>query len=421
MTVVAIVDSGLNLKHRDVVKRLWRNTAEIPGNGLDDDFNGVIDDVHGFDALTSAGLNPSLANHGDPQGHGTHVAGIVSRLAPKSRILPIRILDAEGDGRMSDALFAWSYALENGAKVINNSFGVIGIPPAEFSFMEEAVRLGREQYGAVFVAAAGNQSNNNDVLPSTPANVPGMISVGATTSSGDLASFSNFGRQSVHLFAPGERIVSSDAFSLSGTTIKSGTSQSAPMVSAAFSRFFAKKSKMSPAALERKLFDSSKSLRQLADLSVSGSLLASKLTRKVTRLSPKARTLRGSGSDVVTGRRIRDRFVGVLDPTTGASQKDVENDLLCKGDSYVAGVNWPFDNIAVFMVNTSSRRFSGGCRASSHRSDRVFDRPRKRSVSTQAFSQIVETGFFETVEWDAEITLASAVTSFAETSFPFFV
>ena len=234
-------------------------------------------------------------------------------------------------------------------------------------------------FQAVFVAAAGNQSNNNDALPSTPANVPGMISVGATTSSGDLASFSNFGRQSVHLFAPGERIVSSDAFSLSGTTIKSGTSQAAPMVSAAFSMFFTKKSKMSPAALERKLFDSSKSLPQLADLSVSGSLLASKLTRKVTRLSPKARTLRGSGSDVVTGRRIRDRFVGVLDPTTGASQKDVENDLLCKGDSYVAGVNWPFDNIAVFTVNTSSRRFSGGCRASSHRSDRVFDRPRKRS------------------------------------------
>ena len=188
MSVVAIVDSGLNLKHRDVVKRLWRNTAEIPGNGVDDDFNGFVDDVHGFDALTSAGLTSSLANNGDPQGHGTHVAGIVSRLAPKTSILPIRILDAEGNGRMSDALFAWSYALENGAKVINNSFGVVGLPPAEFSFMEEAVRLGRQQYGAVFVAAAGNQSNNNDALPGTSANVPGMISVGATNASGDLAS-----------------------------------------------------------------------------------------------------------------------------------------------------------------------------------------------------------------------------------------
>lgn len=419
MTVVAIVDSGLNLKHRDVVKRLWRNTAEIPGNGVDDDFNGFVDDVHGFDALTSAGLTSSLANNGDPQGHGTHVAGIVSRLAPKTSILPIRILDAEGNGRMSDALFAWSYALENGAKVINNSFGVIGIPPAEFSFMEEAVRLGREQYGAVFVAAAGNQSNNNDVLPGTPANVPGMISVGATNASGDLASFSNFGRESVHLFAPGERIVSSDASSLSGTTIKSGTSQAAPMVTAVLSKFLGKKKKLSPAALEQKLFDVSKSLPHLVDLSVNGSLLSPKFTRKVTRLSPKARSHRDADEDVVTGRPLRDRFVGVLDSSTGASQKDVENDLLCKGDSVVSDLDWPFENIAVFSVNSSSRRASRGCRASRHRLERVFDRPRKRSASAQAFSQIVETGFFESVEWDAEVTLASTDLSLSESSFPF--
>ena len=163
MTVVAIVDSGLNLKHRDIAKHLWTNSVEIAGNGIDDDKNGAVDDVHGFDALTASGLNPSLPNSGDPQGHGTHVAGIVTRLSPKSKIMPVRILDEDGNGRMSDALFAWSYALENGAKVINNSFGDIGLPPAEFSFMEEAVRLGREDYGAVFVASAGNQSNNNDV------------------------------------------------------------------------------------------------------------------------------------------------------------------------------------------------------------------------------------------------------------------
>ena len=238
MTVIAIVDFGPYLRHCDVVKRPWRNTAVIPGNGVDDDFNGFVDDVQGFDALTSAGHTSSLANNSDPQWLGTHVAGIVSRLAPKTSILPIRILDVDGNGRMSDALFAWSYALENGAQVINNSFGVVGLPPAQFSFMVEAVRLGRQQYGAVFVAAAGNQSNNNDALPGTPANVPGMISVGATNVSGDLASFSNFGRESVHLFAPGERIVSSDASSLSGTTIKSGTSQVAPMVSAVLSKSF---------------------------------------------------------------------------------------------------------------------------------------------------------------------------------------
>ena len=119
-------------------------------------------------------------------------------------------------------------------------------------------------------------------MPGTPANVPGMISVGATNASGDLASFSNFGRESVHLFAPGERIVSSDASSLSGTTIKSGTSQAAPMVTAVLSKFLAKKKKLPPAALEQKLFDVSKSLPHLVDLSVNGSLLSPKFTRKVT-------------------------------------------------------------------------------------------------------------------------------------------
>ncbi|MDC3010999.1 hypothetical protein OAZ24_02050 [Synechococcus sp. AH-736-G21] len=143
--------------------------------------------------------------------------------------------------------------------------------------------------------------------------------------------------------------------------------------------------------------------------------------RKIIRHSPKSPSRRGAGEDVVTGRPFRDRFVGVLDLSTGASQKDVENDLLCKGDSVVSDLDWPFDNIAVFSVNSSSRRASGDCRASRHRSDRVFDRPRKLSASAQAFSQIVDTGFFESVEWDVEVTLASAGSSLPESTFPLLV
>ena len=406
MSIVAIVDSGLNLKHRDIVKHLWSNPAEIPGNNLDDDNNGWVDDVYGIDALNSAGLSSSLVNYGDPQGHGTHVAGIVASLSPKSKIMPIRILDSVGNGRMSDALFAWSYALENGAKVINNSFGNVGLPPAEFSFMEEAVRLGREKYGAVFVAAAGNQSNNNDVLPGTPANVPGMISVGAITSAGGVASFSNFGRETVHLFAPGERIISSDAFSVSGVTSKSGTSQAAPMVSAVVANLAGKKKNISSTTLEQKLFKKLKPSQQLTDVSVSGSALASGMTRKITRLTPKARLNRSAREDLVTGQIRRDRFIGVLDPNTGVTQQDVTNDLLCKGSSLPVEPEWPFDNIAVFSVNQSSRRSRGGCRGSG-RSGRVFDKSIKSKLSKQAFTQILETGFFQTVEWDAVVSSAS--------------
>ena len=414
MTVVAIVDSGLNLRHRDFKKKLWANPAEIPGNGLDDDFNGVVDDVHGFDTLNSSALSASLANGGDPQGHGTHVAGIVRRLSPKSKIMPIRILDEDGNGRMSDALFAWSYALENGAKVINNSFGVIGMPPSEFSFMQEAVRLGRKNYGAIFVSAAGNQSNNNDILPSTPANVPGIISVGATTSSGGVAAFSNTGKKTVHLFAPGDHIVSSDAFSLSGTTVKSGTSQAAPMVAAFIAKSLKKKKSIKVSKLEDKLFDSLKSDKRLADVSISGSTLPSKFTQRITRYSPKPRSYRPSRDDVVTGRRVRDRFIGVLDPSTGATQEDVKNDLLCKSNSVIGEPQWPFDNIAVFRVNKAARRSPGGCRGSASRSQRVFDEFRKRKPSAQAFNQVFESGFFKSVEWDAEVSITSIDTLFID-------
>ena len=406
MTIVAIVDSGLNLKHRDIVESLWVNHKEIPGNGLDDDSNGAIDDVHGFDTLTSAGLNASLANFGDPQGHGSHVAGIVTSLAPRAKIMPIRILDANGNGRMSDALFAWSYALENGAKIINNSFGVIGFPSAEFSFMEEAVRLGRKKHKAVFVAAAGNQSNNNDLVPATPANVPGMLSVGATNSSGNIASFSNFGKTSVHMFAPGDRIVSSDATSLSGSTIKSGTSQAAPMVSAVLAKLVGKKKNISAHALEKKLLKKLIPSPYLDDFSFTGSSLGPRFIRKITQLPREARSYRSARADPITGLRRYDRFIGVLDPSNGLTQNDVEDQLSCKGSSLYSNPDWPFDNIAVFSTSKSIRRSSGGCRGSQRKSGRVIGKPSGFKRARKAFNQVIDTGLFKSVEWDANISFA---------------
>ena len=167
--------------HQDLVDKCWVNSEEIAGNGIDDDGNGAIDDIPGFETFESSGLKKSISNHGDPQGHGTHVTGIVSMLEPKARVVPIHMLNANGDGLLSDTLFAWSYASENGAKVINNSFGIVGLSASEFSCMEEVVQFGKQKCGAIFTSAAGNQGNNNDLVPCTPANVPGMISVAATT------------------------------------------------------------------------------------------------------------------------------------------------------------------------------------------------------------------------------------------------
>ena len=402
MTIVAIVDSGLNLKHRDISRNLWVNSEEIPDNGVDDDGNGAIDDVHGLDTFTSAGLTARLANSGDPQGHGTHVAGIVAALAPKAQLMPIRMLDEQGNGVLSDALFAWSYALENGAKVINNSFGVVGLPTSEFSFMEEAVRLGKNEYGAVFISAAGNQSNDNDSIPCTPANVPGMISVGATSADGGAASFSNYGKQSVDLFAPGENILSADAFSNNERSRKSGTSQAAPIVAAYVAKIYDKKPKSKPATVERQLFSQITGTDSLVGKSKSGGALASIHTRKIDSLASAryARRVAREASDPLINFQ---RMVGVLDQSSGVTKQDVNEQLLCKGYRFVEDIEWPFDNVAVISLQApaSQSRFSLSDRGPL---SRVLDTPWSAKKSLKRVKRL---GFFDTLEWDAFVTQAA--------------
>ena len=406
MSVVAIVDSGVNLSHRDLVDKLWVNSEEIAGNGIDDDGNGAIDDIHGFDTFESGGLRKSISNYGDPQGHGTHVAGIVSTLEPNARIMPIRMLDANGDGLLSDALFAWSYALENGAKVINNSFGIVGSPASEFSFMEEAVRFGKQKYGAIFISAAGNQGNNNDLVPCTPANVPGMISVGATSLDGGVATFSNYGNKTVHLFAPGENILSADAFSLTGRSRKSGTSQAAPMVSAMAASVFVKKPKSKLPYVEKKLFKQLKYSSMLDGKSTSGSAISAKYTKKIVRMSGLPRARRAERDQVSGGLVNYGRFVGVLDEAKGMNQQDVVNLLNCHDVDYVEDIEWPLDNIAVFSLEQDA---VGRTRheQNSRSSQRVLQQPR-RSKPQKALKTIQNLDVFKSLEWDAFVTQMSS-------------
>ena len=406
MSIVAIVDSGVNLLHQDLVDKLWVNSEEIAGNGIDDDGNGAIDDIHGFDTFESGGLKKSISNHGDPQGHGTHVAGIVSTLEPKARIMPIRMLDANGDGLLSDALFAWSYALENGAKVINNSFGIAGLPSAEFSFMEEAVRLGKQKYGAIFISAAGNQGNNNDLVPCTPANVPGMISVGATSLDGGAATFSNYGKSSVHLFAPGENILSADAFSLTDRSRKSGTSQAAPMVSALAAKMYIKKSKSKPSAIEKKLFKQLKSSSLLDGKSTTGGVLSAKYTKKIVSMSGSPRARRSERDQLSGGLINYGRFVGVLDEANGMNQQDVMNLLNCRDVDYVEDIDWTFDNIAVFSLEQDALGLNRHDQYS-RSSLRVMQQSR-RSKPQKALKAIQDLGVFKSLEWDAFVTQMSS-------------
>jgi subtilisin family serine protease len=235
--IVAVIDTGVDIGHSLFVDTgaIWTNTREIPGNGVDDDGNGFVDDVNGWNFVSNS---PNMI---DDDSHGTHVAGIIlgatqsiteSPLKPaKIRIMPLKFLDGNGSGTTSDAVRAIYYAVNNGAKVLNNSWGGGGFSNSLLNAM--AYAYDRQ---VVFVAAAGNAASNNDSLPTYPANydVPNVISIAATSDLDYLASFSNFGAQTVHMGSPGVSIWSSlprNRFSQSMYGRSSGTSMAAPFVS----------------------------------------------------------------------------------------------------------------------------------------------------------------------------------------------
>ena len=230
--IVAILDSGLDTSHSLFMDSdaLWVNENEIPSNGIDDDGNGYIDDVHGFNFAYRTG------NIDDDDGHGTHVAGIILKFGldltadPMGqsviRLMPLKFLDSEGRGTISTAIEAIYYALNNGATVFNNSWGGEIYSAA----LHDAV-VATYRSGAVFVAAAGNSSSNNDSLPTYPATytVPHVLSIAATTDQDVLAYFSNYGANSVHVGSPGFNVLSTYLYGSWATL--SGTSMAAPFVS----------------------------------------------------------------------------------------------------------------------------------------------------------------------------------------------
>lgn len=226
--VVAVVDSGITLSNADLFPNVWMNANEIADNGLDDDLNGFVDDVYGADWVDRDG-NPN-----DEAGHGTHVAGTIAAVAdngvggagvaPGAKVMPLRFLDRNGAGNVGDAISAIEYAVTNGADVVNASWG----GTAYSAPLEAAIRRAGEA-GVVVVAAAGNDGNSNDAAATYPAamNIPNLISVAATDRNDRLAHFSNYGRNTTHVAAPGAEILSTLG---DGFGYYSGTSMAAPHV-----------------------------------------------------------------------------------------------------------------------------------------------------------------------------------------------
>ena len=236
-TVVAIIDTGVEYTHPDLAANIWTNTLETAGDGIDNDGNGYIDDIHGYD-FANNDSNPI-----DDNGHGTHVAGTigavgdnalgVSGVAWTTRIMALKFLASDGSGSTSGAVAAINYAVANGAKILNNSWGGGGYSQSLYDAIANA-----RNHGVVFVAAAGNNSSNNDTTANYPSNyaVDNVVAVAATTRTDGLASYSNYGRTTVTLGAPGSEIYST--YLNNGYATLSGTSMATPHVTGALAVYW---------------------------------------------------------------------------------------------------------------------------------------------------------------------------------------
>ncbi len=230
--VVAVIDTGVKYDHEDLAANIWTNSGEIPNNGIDDDANGFVDDVHGYDFVNSDG-DPM-----DDNDHGTHCAGIIGAdtnngigiagTVHNAKIMAVKFLSASGSGSTSAAIDSVIYAVDNGATVLSNSWGGGGFSQS----LQDAIEYAHEN-DVLFIAAAGNDSSNNDNSPQYPANydVANVISVASTTHTDGLSNFSNYGATTVDLGAPGSDILST--VSNGGYAVFSGTSMATPYVSGA--------------------------------------------------------------------------------------------------------------------------------------------------------------------------------------------
>jgi len=273
---VAVIDSGVDLNHPlfSQSQGVWENVKEKNGRtGVDDDKNGYVDDINGWNFVTDSGAVV------DDNSHGTHVAGIVLSAGQniltdnyersKIKIMPLRFLNANGSGATSDAIQAIYYAVDNGAAVINNSWGGSNYSNA----LREAYEYANSK-GVLIVSAAGNYASNNDEFDMYPANyqTSNNISVMATYNDDAKAGFSNFGAKKVSIAAPGVSITSSVPGSCAGGCYKrmSGTSMAAPFVAGVAAMMKRESPKSNAPALKNIILEQGDKIAGLKDMSISG-------------------------------------------------------------------------------------------------------------------------------------------------------
>lgn len=320
--VVAVLDSGVDYTHEDLVDNMWRNPGETgvdaqgrdkATNGVDDDGNGYIDDVVGWDFVTNdnkpydLSVDPiQLLFGGGNPGHGTHCAGNVAArgengkgiagVAPKAKIMALRFLSEKGEGSTEAAIKAIQYSIKMGVKVSSNSWGSSGEDPNDAAgnqalrdVIEEA-RLA----GQLFVAAAGNgdaqgkgYDNDTSKVPAFPASYPheNILSVAALDKNDGIGSFSNWGKDTVDIGAPGvavfstmvgnqysDKVISLPQFGIEATW--DGTSMATPHVAGAAALYWADHPNATMMEVKKAIMDSAKPISILSGKAVTGGKLS---------------------------------------------------------------------------------------------------------------------------------------------------
>ncbi len=275
---IAVLDSGVDLAHPDLAPNLWTNPREVPGNAIDDDLNGFVDDVHGADVIRTTG-DPT-----DHLGHGTAMSGVAAArggngigttgVAPSARIMAVKVLDDRGVGSTDTLVSGIGYATAQGADVIN-----LSVNGHERSIALDEAITAAEAAGIVVVASAGNDGANRDQVPSYPASstAGGVIAVGASVEDHGLAHFSGWGPGTVDLAAPGEDVLTTAKGG--GYAPNSGTSPAAAHVSGAVALLAAARPDASPAQLRAAILGGTHPLRFDASMVARGELDATRAMR----------------------------------------------------------------------------------------------------------------------------------------------
>lgn len=343
-TVVAVIDEGIDVNHPDLRDNVWTNPGEIAGNRIDDDRNGYVDDVNGYDFANndSSVYDPDPVT-GDGDEHGTHVAGTIAAVGNngigvtgvnwEAQVASLKFLSVTG-GSTSDAVEAINYAVAEGIDISNNSWGGGGRSQA----LEDAIRRA-DAAGHIFLAAAGNGGpdgvgDDNDAAPEYPSNynVPNVVAVAASDDTDRLASFSNFGASTVDLAAPGVGILST----LPGNSYGrySGTSMATPHVAGVAALIKSENPGFDDAQIKAQLLQYTDEKASLQNkVATGGRLNASASVTPPPQVAPPPPqvapdTTRPSITSMrpVPGAKIRDRT-----PAIGATVRDDETELT-KGD-----------------------------------------------------------------------------------------